>query len=208
MQPALVSFDPLSPICLITSAAVCHSGGDLGRSQHYTVVTGGDDQALHVANICLALNQSPAEIIDGDAAQSDMGGLAASRQLELTASRKVLSAHSAAVKVSCMTASSTPSHSAAELLGVSRSTVLKSCGSWLQGVWVSSGGHMLSLGQDQRLHSWQPCNGTLEGTDRLRPAHSAVLQVLEPAAMAVSLTPSLGLVAVGRGTQVLHVTES
>ena len=73
---------------------------------------------------------------------------------------------------------------------------------------MSSDGHMLSLGQDQKLHSWQPCNNTFDDTNRLRVAHSAVLQVLEPAAMAVSPRPSLRLVAVGRGTQVLHVTQN
>ena len=172
-------------------------------------MTGGDDQALHVASLCLALSQSPVGDVNDDAAQSEMRAIAASRQVELTASRKVPSAHSAAVKVRCMTASRTPSRSAAELLlGVSHSAVLKPCECWLQGVWASSGGHMLSLGQDQRLHSWQPSNSTFGDINWLRPAHTAVLQVLEPAAMAVSQRPSLRLVAVGRGTQVLHVTES
>ena len=68
-------------------------------------------------------------------------------------------------------------------------------------------GQMMSLCQDQRLHSWQPGNSIFDDTKRLRPAHSVVLQVLEPAAMAVSPGPSLRVVAVGRGTQVLHVTE-
>ena len=191
---------------LVIDAAICCSGGALGTSQHYTVLTGGDDQALHVATLCLTLSQSAAGDSHCDIAQSEMGSIAALGHLELTASRTVPGAHSAAVKVSCMTASRTL-NSVAEPLGVCLGPGLEPCGCWLQGVWVSRVGHMLSLGQDQRLHSWQPCSYTFEDTDRLRPAHSAVLQVLEPAAMAVSPRAPLRLVAVGRGTQVLHVTE-
>ena len=88
----------------MTDKVICHSGEDSGTSQHYTVVTGGDDQALHVATLCLARSPSPAGDSNGDTAQSEMGSIAALRQLQLTASRKVPGAHSAAVKVSCMTA--------------------------------------------------------------------------------------------------------
>ena len=120
---------------------MCLSGGDLGRSQHFTVVTGGDDQALHVATLCLALSQSPAGDNSGETTQSEMDGIAALGHLELTASRTVPGAHSAAVKVSCMTASRTLSDLVAGLLGVPHGAM------WILaagGVGLKCGAHPVS----------------------------------------------------------------
>ena len=110
MQPGLVTSN-LHSVHPFDDASVCRSVGALGTSQHYTMITGGDDQALHVATFGVALSQSPAGDSNGETAQSEMGGIAALGRLELTASRTVPGAHSAAVKVSCMTALRTLSDS-------------------------------------------------------------------------------------------------